>query len=184
MSDRPLASAALLPLFLLVAGGCSDSTSGPDGDSGSVGQATFELSGAISGERSGFAQFGGIEVSGLHMWSITVSDGGSATFSLTISISSADPFDTPAPGTYPIGMPTLDPSIFSADYADTREGLIAPPHYTTIPAGTQGSITITQSTEGEVSGTFHFNAVHVDSSTNEALGEIVATNGAFTATPR
>ncbi|WP_297337890.1 hypothetical protein [Algoriphagus sp.] len=138
-------------------------------------QISFEVSGAISGEKTGSSYV--VVVEGSNSYVISSNDGTSfddQTFSLSFYKSFADQdLSNPAPGTYPIGTvaDVLNVDGFWVVYTDTQSGK----EYGA--RNVDGTLTITSSSNNQLAGTFEFSA----GSFNEGDGNIQISQGTFSA---
>ncbi|MBT0606703.1 hypothetical protein [Aequorivita echinoideorum] len=144
---------------LLILGSCNNDDNNDSEPQNDMGEVNFTLSGDITGNKTGFANFIEMEQQTTTPQIINMfdNDGGVQTFSLTFYRSSINgPLDRPTPGNYPIGNAAefLDGSGFSVIYTNTTNdneyGLEA-----------SGSLTISEINDTEVIGTFSFSAEHV-----------------------
>lgn len=142
---------------------CSDNAAGPDeGPSGS-GQASFTISGDISGQKTGRAEFYSFSALGVHLWSIDVFDVGPSTFELSFQRIGTSPISRPAPGNYSISSDFLDSSKFSAIYTHVtgNNATEYTPIFSDLCSGNTeegGTLTIENSSDDRVSGKFEFTA--------------------------
>ncbi|TVQ04102.1 MAG: hypothetical protein EA359_07530 [Balneolaceae bacterium] len=154
---------------------CSDNSTSSDDTA--QGSATFSVSGDLQGSRSGTAEFPGVDSTlDWDLWIYSLSNGG---FSLDIRIF----FDREAPGppptgTYSIGDHSADGT---AEYSEFTSGAIPQIFSTKDGGGYGGTITINESNNDVVRGTFQFTAGRWNESTESFTGEINITNGNFTA---
>ena len=168
-----------IPLLLTF---CSDDD--PVSSNGDLDEASFTITGDINTEVDGIARFGtsgaGDEETS---WEITIADTGPQTFVLVISTIDLDGAEQPSTGFYSItNSPTVE-GEFSAIFTDMEDDGPGGTEYSTIFGNEGGTLEISESSSNQVSGNFSFTAVTVDDQTNEAVGEIVVTNGEFVATP-
>jgi len=162
--------------FILIFTSCSDDSTGPSGDD--LGEASFEISGAIEGQKEGFANFRAFEMSGVNTWDILLIDEPPRSFEISFSqVSLNESISRPSTGTYKLGLDS--DSDFSASYS---EGSLArPDSYLTTFGEYSGTLVITSSSDDKIEGTFEFNAVNLDEENGE---EIIIRNGQFRAVPR
>ncbi|MCC5907926.1 MAG: hypothetical protein JJU13_17060 [Balneolaceae bacterium] len=162
-------------VLLVVLISCSDDSTGPEAND--LGEASFVISGAVEGQKEGFANFRAFEMSGVHTWDILIIDAQPRSFEISISAFSNEPLSRPSTGTYQLGL-TQD-SDYAASYS---EGSLAQPDsYTTTFNENTGTLVITSSSDDEIEGTFEFTAVNIDEEDTE---QISISNGQFRAVPR
>ncbi len=173
---NPVFYLILTLLFTFTA--CSgDDDNGGNGDDPNVGanEITFDISGAVEGNKSGSSYV--VIVEG-YSYMISNNDGtlgSDQTFSLAFhkSFEDENPSANPAPGTYPIGnsVDVLDVDGFWVVYTDTQ---------TDQEFGGQnvnGTLTITSTNNNQLKGTFEFTADGFPGTE----GTITVTNGSFSA---
>jgi len=149
-------------------------------DSGVV---SFTISGDINAEIDGIARFGTSGAGDDTSWEITLADTGPQTFVLVISTIGFDGVEQPSTGFYSItNSPTADDE-FIAIFTDMEGDGPRGTEYSTLFGNEGGTLEITESSSSQVSGNFSFTAVVIDDQTNEIAGEVVVTDGEFTATP-
>lgn len=170
-------------LVIAVAGitACSDNSTGPSETE--LGQATMTTSGDVEGQKEGMADFNSLDLGALYSWEISIHDFGPQTFSLSFRLLSSDPIERPGPGTYEIGSGPTDPAVFTANYSDVEDGISNATDYSTLFGDYGGSLTITESNDNQVKGTFEFNAADFDLENDQVLGEITV-SGEFIANQR
>lgn len=156
---------------------CSDSTSSTDDD---LGEVNFEISGDLSGQKSGVADFYGMSSSGVHTWEISMTDIGPQTFSFQIMKFSDEEITRPGTGTYSIGPDFIGDDDFTA-YFTVIEG---DTEYSASEEGYGGTVTITTSDSDLVEGTFEVTLADYDIEAGEAVGELTITEGQFSARAR
>ena len=155
---------------------CSDDSTGPSGND--LGEASFEISGAIEGQKEGFANFRAFEMSGVNTWDILIIDEPPRSFEISFSqVSLNESISRPSTGTYKLGLGS--DSDFTASYTDGS--LASPDSYLATFGEYGGTLVITSSSDDKIEGTFEFNAVNLDEENGE---EIIITNGQFRAVPR
>lgn len=174
-------------LFTSVLASCgSDDDSSTNSNMGS-----FELTvtGDFEATKSGFADFDSLDAFSLQSWSIDMSDAkeNQQSMSLSLSASSAvQDVSRPTPGTYQINFSATDASIYNAIYAHIpNNNFLETEEYSTLPLSDgnySGTLTITKSTEENVSGSFEFTAAKTDDDFNIS-GEITV-KGEFNAYKR
>ncbi len=161
-------------LFAFTACNGDDDSNG-DGPNVGANEITFDISGAVEGEKSGSSYV--VVVGGTDSYLISNNDGTSAetqTFSLVFYKSfENNPTANPAPGTYPIGTvgDLVNEDGFWVVYTDTQSGE---------EFGGQnvsGTMTITSNTNNQLKGTFEFTA----GGYGTTEGTITVTNGRFSA---
>ena len=186
----------ILSFLLLVLVSCSDNSTGSD--NGALGEMTLKVTGDFEAERSGQADFHGLDSGSIYMWEIHGNDYSPQTFSLSFLHNSVESIDRPGPGTYdvknqvgqtPWGDP--EPMAFTAIYTHIEnENYAGSVEYSTLlcteqfPSG--GTLTITSSSDEEISGSFQFTAHNVeieDTGTCISHGTIHV-SGSFDALPR
>lgn len=160
---------------------CSDNSTGPDEPD--LGNASLTVSGDVEGQRQGMADFNSLHVMNLYTWEILIHDYNPQTFSLDFMLLSNEPIDRPGPGTYEIGSGTAEPTIFTASYSDVEDGFTNSTEYSTLFGEYGGTLTITESSDEQVKGTFEFTAADIDLENDRVLGEI-SVSGEFTARQR
>lgn len=163
-------------LFALCFLGCSSDDDNGDTPSDGV---TFEISGDVEGEKSGFASVVQVEESGITQIFISMNDGitGVQTFSLGFYLSNTgQDVELPSEGEYSIGTPAV--GDFWVDYTDigTGDGV----EYGSI-WGASGTLTITEATSNRLTGQFEFTAEGNVDSMGVPTGSIEVTNGQFSA---
>lgn len=167
---------SLLIIAMVWGAACSDNST--DSGSGSPGDSNLTVSGTVEGEFSGWALFNYTETMGGYSWSINMTD--NQTYNLSLSISSVnDPINRPEPGTYVIGGGS---SEFLPIYTDIEAGGIgagADYEYSTLWEENTGTLTIEESTEETVTGSFQFYAGQTDDDGN--LINTITVEGDFTA---
>lgn len=176
---------------------CSDDATGPDSDS--FGHLTMKVTGDFVADKSGHADFWGMDLGSAHTWEISSNDLSPQTFSLTFMHMSVEPITQPGTGTYAItdGLPAAawedpKPLEFMATYTHIEnQDFAGAVEYGTMicaadfPSG--GSLTITSSTAEEVRGSFEFTAHHADISSETGQCELYGTihaEGSFEAPAR
>lgn len=177
MKIRILTTIILITTLCMMSS-CSDNSTSADDDR--EGSATFSISGDLQGSRSGSASFPPVDASlDWELWIYSLGDGG---FSLDIRL--FPDIETPGPpptGTYSIGDIDDESSDAYAEYSQFTSGAIPEIYTTREGGGYGGSITITESNNDVVRGTFQFTAGRWDNSSESFTGEISITNGNFTA---
>ncbi|WP_141691557.1 DUF6252 family protein [Rhodohalobacter halophilus] len=160
-------------LIFSFCGGCSDSTSNDDLDE--LGTVTFEVSGALEGDKEGMADFYSMSAYSLYTWEISTHDFNPQSFSLQFQRTSQSEIENPEPGTYSIGG---GPDDYLAIFTDTEAGFADAVEYSTFSEGTGGTLEITHSSDDLIRGTFSFTA------SSEGGETVTITNGQFEAKPR
>nr|MBS0037155.1 hypothetical protein [Saprospiraceae bacterium] len=164
-------------LFAVCFLGCSsDDDNGGDTPTDGV---TFEISGEVEGEKSGFANVVQVEESGITQIFISMNDGitGVQTFSLILYLSNTgQDAEIPSVGEYSIGTPAV--GDFWVVYTDIGNGDSV--EYGSI-WGASGTLTITGSTPNRLTGQFEFTAEGNVDSMGVPTGSIEVTNGQFSA---
>ncbi|MCC5914981.1 MAG: hypothetical protein JJU46_11440 [Balneolaceae bacterium] len=171
-----LLTIALVAAFI---GACSDNSSSILDDQ--FGEVTFNISGDITGEKSGMADFYSMSSFGISTWEISMSDFNPSTFSLVIMAFSNEDIERPGTGTYPIGPNSESDLYFSAYYADES---IDYEEYSSDFEGFGGTLTITESNSDRIRGTFQMTLGMFDYDNGEVIGEVAISSGSFTALPR
>ncbi len=159
---------------------CSDNASGPDDGPSGRGQASFTITGDISGQKTGIAEFYSFSAFGVHSWTIDIFDIGPSTFELSFVRVGNSPISRPAPGNYSIGSDFLNSSGFTAFYTHgtgNNATEYAPLFSGFCSENTEegGTLTIENSSDDRVSGKFEFKASDYDfdeSGNCEVLGTI------------
>lgn len=175
----------LLSLMLLVVMGlyaCGSDDDNPP--SQEFGEVNFTVTGDFEAEKSGFADFAGLNFGAASQWEISTNDFSPQTFSLNFSnFSATNTVSRPAPGTYVIGQGGNNVEAFSVVYTRIEnEDFANAIEYDTLLEENAGTLTIETSNENEVSGTFSFTAVKRDDQFN-VTGQIQV-SGSFTAKKR
>lgn len=179
ISSKNLFYLLLATLLTITLTYCSDDDPvSPNEDFGGV---EFSVSGDVNANIEGIAEFGSFG-EGIS-WEISFTDIGQQTFSLIISTVDTEGAEQPSPGYYEIGSNPNNEDEFFAVFTDLEGGISEETEYSTMFGNEGGILEITESTSDEVSGNFSFTAVAVNNETNEIEGEIVVTEGEFTATP-
>lgn len=149
---------AILSFFLFLS--CSDNSAGPDAGSGGRGSASFTVTGAVTGQNSGIAEFYSFGAFGVYTWTIELYNNAPQTFEITFTKVGTSPISRPAPGTYNLRTGLLDTG-FTAVYGNISGRDVT--EYTPIfsdlcPAasGDGGTLTIESSSEDRIKGTFEF----------------------------
>jgi hypothetical protein len=173
-----LTIAALLTLSLT---SCSDDDPVSADDDLDLGMVEFSVVGDVNANLEGIAEFGSFGDG--TSWEISFADTGPQTFSLIITTVDIEEAERPSPGYYEIGSNPAGEDEFTAIFNDLEDGPAEGIEYTTMFGNEGGIIEITESSSDEVSGNFSFTAVAVDQETNEIAGEIVVSEGEFTAVP-
>lgn len=180
-------------LLLLLFIACSSDDDNIEGEDLDLGTAKITVSGDIEGEKEGQADFD--YVNGANTWHISMHDFSPQTFSFTISRMGGDSLP-PAPGEYEFGFTPNreDEDIFTAiythiedeDYTNSTEYAniiwLAEPEFEET-----GTLTITESSDRKVKGTFECEIYDWDLSEETAEPEINGTiqvSGSFTARER
>jgi len=159
---------------------CSDSSAGPDEGPSGGGSASFTVSGAVNGQKSGIAEFYSFSAFGVHTWTIDIFDVGPSTFELSFVRVGNSPISRPAPGNYSIGSDFLDSSGFTAFYthgtgSNSTEYAPIFSGFCSDNQGEGGTLTIENSSDNSVSGKFEFKASDYDfdeSGNCEVLGTV------------
>lgn len=159
---------------------CSESSVGND-DLG-LGNATFSVSGDVEGSKSGMADFSDFNMNNLYSWDISIHDFDPQTFSLQFMIVSDSEIERPSTGTYSIG--NEPDSDFTASFTDTEDGFDNSVEYSTLFGEYSGTLTITESNNDVVKGTFSFTAGEENFDPEVPNREVSVTNGEFEARPR
>lgn len=186
----------LIAFLFLIGVSCSDNSKGPDTDG--FGEITLTVTGDVEAERTGIADFHGLDQGSIKSWEIHGNDVSPQTFSLSMSHISTDPIERPGTGSYEITYPVAQipgedpgPMTFSPAYTHIENGdFTSAVEYSYVicaddfPGG--GTLNITSSSDEEISGTFQFTAhnVDVDDMGNCILNGTVHVNGSFDALPR
>lgn len=171
-------SFSVIVASILIFTSCSDDSTGPSGTD--FGEASFDISGAIEGQKEGFADFRAFEMSGVYTWDILIIDEPPRTFEISFSqISLNEPISRPSTGTYKLGLGS--DSDFSASYS---EGSLARPDSYSAFGDYTGTLVITSSSDDIIEGTFEFEAINLDDIEEENVAEISISNGQFRAVPR
>ena len=159
---------------------CSDNSSGnDDNENPQNGNVTFTVSGDSNGEKSGTAVFDVVEGGVTHFVEISMWDNPS-TFTLAFAVFSTDPLDVPTPGTYSIGQTDLNGEVFEADYTIAEaDDVLDYENYTTSYGEHGGTLTITESSENHIEGTFSLTVGKYDQEQDEYVGEITINDGEF-----
>jgi hypothetical protein len=146
---------------------CSDNSAGPDEGPSGKGQASFTITGDITGQKTGIAEFYSFSAFGVHTWSIDIYDIGPTTYDLSFSRVDLSPISRPATGNYTLNSDFMDTSGFTVIYS-TGSGNSAV-EYTPIFSGLcpeltdeGGTLTIENSSDDRVSGKFEFTASNFD----------------------
>ena len=138
---------------------------------GSGGEASFQISGDIEGEKSGHAAL--IPDPNIDSVQLAISDLGPQTFSLTFIQQGTS--EVPSEGEYSVGGPTT--SDFHATYVDVEGDATEYSEFTE----QAGTLEFTSSSETSVSGTFELTLPIMGEGIEAGEGEIVITEGEFTA---
>lgn len=187
----------LIALLFLIGVSCSDNSTDPDIDS--FGEITLKVTGDFEAERTGYADFHGLDLGSTYVWQIAGNDLSPQTFSLGISHISTDPIERPESGSYEITTPAAGmapweepgPMTFSPTYTHIENGdFEGAVEYSYVlcteefPGG--GTLNITSSTADKVSGTFQFTAhnIDIDDMGNCILQGTIHISGSFDALPR
>lgn len=169
---------------------CSDDSSGPETGTDDIGDTTFSVSGDVDSNHAGQADFWGLDGDyGLNTWEISMHDFNPQTFNLSFMLSSTSPISRPEPGTYDIndadGFTVIYEYIENQDYANAKE-------YSNVlwlcseTNPSNGTLTISSSSDSEVRGTFNvsLSSVDIDDSGNCVDMGSVNITGEFRATER
>lgn len=162
--------------FWLAVAGCKENSSGTE-ENETSGNASFSLSGDLSGQKAGTADFDIIEILDLYNVIISVYDVSPQTYTIEFALVSENEIVTLEPGSYDIGETTFNGDLFTALYIDTENNT----DYSTFFGDYEGTLTITESTEEYIEGTFEFSAGQYDNESGEYVGEITISNGEFSA---
>ncbi|MCH8534307.1 MAG: hypothetical protein LAT51_04485 [Flavobacteriaceae bacterium] len=166
---------------------CSSDDEGSPSSS-NFGDFDLTVTGDFEANKSGFADFDGLDAFGSQTWEISMNDNNPSTVSLQFMLFSAiGDVNQPSPGTYEIGFEANSDSVFTAIYAHIPNGSFSETvEYSTLPHSEDmnygGTLTITTSTDGRVSGNFQFTAAKTDNDFN-VVGEI-SVSGEFNARKR
>jgi len=177
---------SILSILLLSFIACSsDDDASPSGSN--FGDFQLDVSGDFNAQKSGFADFDGLEAFGSQTWEISMNDNNPSTVSLQFMLFSAiGEVNQPSPGTYEIGFESNSDSVFTAIYTHIPDGNFSETvEYSTLPTGDQvygGTLVIETSNANVVSGSFDFTAAKVDDDFN-VVGEI-SVSGEFNARKR
>jgi len=154
-------------------GGCSDSTSNDKLDE--LGSVTFQVSGAVEGDKEGMADFWAMSAYSINSWEIATNDYNPQSFSMQFQKTSQSEIENPDPGTYSIGG---GPDDYLAIFIDTENGFEDSVEYNTFYEETGGTLEITHSSDDLIRGTFSFTASDEDGNT------VSISNGQIEAKPR
>ncbi len=140
-------------------------------------EVNFHISGDVEGHKSGFATLVQVEESGIQQLFFSMNDGisGTQTFSLNLYLSNTgQDVEVPTQGDYSIGLPAAQD--FWVVYTDLSgaDGV----EYGSI-WGASGTLTITESNSGRVSGEFEFTAEGNIDGMGNPTGQIEVTEGVF-----
>lgn len=170
-----------LVLLGLSSAACAE---GP-GRSSVSGSFSIAVEGGAEEQKRVHADFEAIE-SGLtvNVWELQLRDTRPWTVTLTLTRQMQGPPEPPPVGTYEIGYRPVDARVFSAVLVrrGNRDGESR--EYSTFHPDTGGTLTITESTDDLVSGTFEFTAVRDDGGSGREAERIVVSAGEFSARPR
>tara|TARA_R110000850_G_scaffold150497_1_gene273319 strand:+ start:239132 stop:239668 length:537 start_codon:yes stop_codon:yes gene_type:complete len=167
----------ILTLLFTFTACTDDDDNGNNGDGPNVGanEITFDISGAVEGEKSGASY---VVIVQDFSYLISSNDGTSSsdqTFSLVFhkSFDDGNASANPAPGTYPIGTvgDLMDQDGFWVVYSDTQN------NQEFGGQNVDGTLTITSNSNNQLKGTFEFSAGSYEGSE----GTITVTNGSFSA---
>ncbi len=179
-----------LCLVITMAVSCSDNSAGPDDGPGGKGQASFTISGAVSGQKTGVAEFYNFSAFGIHTWTIDIYDLGPSTYELSLFKVSNSPISNPAPGSYDLGNDLFTNDGFVATYTDgvgpnsTEYSPILSALCPGVSEDEGGTLIIESSNNDRIKGSFSFKGSDFDFDDNGncvVLGTVTV-SGQFNAT--
>ncbi len=171
-------------VVLLVAFGCTEGSGGVDPSTADA-SFTYAAEGGEEEERWAHAEFEAIDTGQtVGTWQLRLFDGTPARFSLTLVRQTQGPPELPPPGVYEIGYRPRDPNVFTAVFQVAGGRGAEPARYVTLDGEVGGTLTITESSEESVTGTFELTVSRYLANDGSGPERISLTSGEFTARPR